>query len=137
MCSAAPALHRPSRKRNILVIEDDPSQRELVRTILEQRGFEVSEACSGREGIECLSQQDFAVIVLDLRMPDGNGEVVVQWVLQHRIHLRTRILILTGEMPSPALDDFLDRLHVLMLPKPYLLAEFLQIVESLAAHVVS
>jgi len=116
------------------MIENDSSQRELMRTILENRGFEVSEACCGRDGIECLAERDFAAIILDLRMPDGNGELVVQWIIQNRIHLRSRILIVTGEVMTPAMEAFLERLQLLMLPKPYLLADFVRIVEALAAR---
>ena len=118
--------------KTILLIEDEQAQRELIRHVLEPRGFEVIEAQNGREGIAHLQKQEFAVIIMDLRMPGGSGEFVIQWILANRIHLRSRILIVTGDLLSPGLEVFLARVQLPMLPKPYLLADLIQLVEGIA-----
>ena len=118
--------------RPILLIEDEQAQRELVRTVLEPRGFEVTEAQNGGEGIAHLERQEFAVIILDLRMPGGSGEFVIQWILANRIHLRNRVLVCTGDLLSPGLEIFLSKLQLPMLPKPYLLAQLIEAVERIA-----
>ena len=117
----------------ILLIEDEPAQRELVRHVLEPRGFEVTEAQNGREGIAHLERCEYAVIILDLRMPGGSGEFVIQWILANRIHLRSRILVCTGDLLSPGLEVFLSRVQLPMLPKPYLLGQLIEAVERIAA----
>jgi CheY-like chemotaxis protein len=116
----------------ILLIEDEQAQRELVRHVLEPRGFEVIEANNGREGIAHLERREFAVILLDLRMPGGSGEFVIQWILANRMHLRSRILVMTGDLLSPGLEVFLNKVEVPLLPKPYLLASLITMVEGIA-----
>jgi len=120
-------------KLPILLIEDEQAQRELVRHVLEPRGFDVAEAKNGREGIALLEKREFAVIVLDLRMPGGSGEFVIQWILANQIHLRSRVLVVTGDLLSPGLDVFLNKVEVPMLPKPYLLAQLIEAVERIVA----
>ena len=118
--------------RPILVIEDEQAQRELVRHVLEPRGFEIAEAKNGREGILQLERREFAAILLDLRMAGGSGEFVIQWILANRIHLRSRILVITGDLLSPGLEVFLTKVDIPMLPKPYLLTHLIELVESIA-----
>ena len=120
-------------KLPILLIEDEQAQRELVRHVLEPRGFDVAEAKNGREGIALLEKREFAAIVLDLRMPGGSGEFVIQWILANQIHLRSRVLVVTGDLLSPGLDVFLNKVEVPMLPKPYLLAQLIEAVERIVA----
>jgi len=60
-------------KAKILVVEDEPSLRQLVRKVLERSGFEVIEAASGVAAIE-LWDRDKPVLDLlltDMVMPDG------------------------------------------------------------------
>jgi CheY-like chemotaxis protein len=114
------------------LIEDEPAQRELVRHVLEPHGFEVTEAQNGGEGIVHLERREYAVIILDLRMPGGSGEFVIQWILANRIHLRSRVLICTGDLLSPGLEVLLNKLHLPMLPKPYLLSQLIEAVEAIA-----
>ena len=101
--------------------------------MLEPRGFDVTEARNGREGIAFLEQKEFAVIVMDLRMPGGSGEFVIQWILANRIHLRSRVLVVTGDLLSPGLEVFLSKVELPMLSKPYLLAQLIDAVERIAA----
>jgi len=57
----------------ILLVEDQPLISEFVRTALERRYFEVTEALSYAETIELLKQQSPTLIVLDVVLPDGDG----------------------------------------------------------------
>lgn len=57
----------------IVVIDDDPFVRMLIRQILERQGYEVTIAASGEEGLErCLEEQAHLVIT-DIVMPNGDG----------------------------------------------------------------
>jgi CheY-like chemotaxis protein len=60
---------------NILVIEDDPAIRQIIRDILEIQGYQVSVAASGHEGIQQLKtiRPQPCVVLLDLMMPVTNG----------------------------------------------------------------
>ncbi len=58
-----------------LVVDDDPSIREVLEIVLDQDGYEVRTASNGRIALEILSDWQPAVILLDLMMPvlDGRG----------------------------------------------------------------
>ncbi len=57
----------------ILVIEDEPTVVEFLRTGLTYEGYEVRVTESGREGLELALNQDFDLIILDLMLPDMDG----------------------------------------------------------------
>lgn len=60
-------------KKKILVVEDEPDIRELVRYNLEQAGFRVIEAQEGEEALRRVAADDPSLIILDLMLPQGDG----------------------------------------------------------------
>jgi PAS domain S-box-containing protein len=64
---------QPSVKPPILVVEDDFVTRDMVRTMLEDEGWQVVEAQNGREGIEQLKLHQPGLILLDLMLPEMDG----------------------------------------------------------------
>jgi CheY-like chemotaxis protein len=120
--------------RSVLLVEDVAAQRDLVRQVLERREWTVTAVGDGRDGISCLQERDFDAILLDLRMPVCSGEFVVEWVLKNRIHLRSRIIIVTGAALSQGLAAFLKHLEIPLLPKPYSLNQLISAVEAIAGR---
>jgi two-component system cell cycle response regulator len=61
----------------ILVAEDNAVNRELLRELLEARGYSVSEACDGQEALQMLEQVMPELLLLDIGMPvlDGFGVI--------------------------------------------------------------
>lgn len=58
---------------HILYIEDDPSNRLLVRRILEAEGYSITEAVSGLVGLEVATQMKPDLILLDINLPEIDG----------------------------------------------------------------
>jgi two-component system NtrC family response regulator len=58
---------------NILIIDDEPKLRSLLARMLSLEGFEVREAESIKEGVKKLAADRFHVVLLDVKLPDGNG----------------------------------------------------------------
>ncbi len=70
---------RNSAKRRILVADDDPAIRQLIKSFLEGEGYEVLEASSGGQILEQLGGNKAPELVLmDVRMPDGTGIETLQ-----------------------------------------------------------
>jgi CheY-like chemotaxis protein len=59
--------------RQVLVVEDSPTQAMHLRAVLEAEGLQVAVAANGHEGLRLAHQLLPAVVVLDLEMPDLNG----------------------------------------------------------------
>lgn len=58
----------------VLIIEDDPSTRELVAACLKHDGIPVVTASNGKEGLERLASEEPSLILVDLDMPVMDGE---------------------------------------------------------------
>ena len=64
----------PDNQRQILVIDDEPSMRHMLKTVLEREGYQVAEAQHGRQGLEQLHLGHFPLILCDIRMPEIDGQ---------------------------------------------------------------
>lgn len=58
---------------NILMVEDDPVQRRLMKAVLTRGGYNVFQACDGNEGMAVLDRQHIDLVVLDVMLPGMNG----------------------------------------------------------------
>ncbi len=63
----------PEQFRNLLIIDDEPSMRHMLRLVLEPHQYRVSEAENGAAAIELLRREKFDMILSDIRMPDMDG----------------------------------------------------------------
>ena len=72
----------PSSKPSVLVIDDDPSIRYVLREAFGAVGFEVHEAESGLLGLDSLDQSPPALVLLDIMMPGIDGFQVMKYLSQ-------------------------------------------------------
>ncbi|MDI3256189.1 MAG: response regulator transcription factor [Kyrpidia sp.] len=86
----------------ILVVDDEERIRRLVRMYLERNGFVVEEAEDGRAALNLALENDYAVIVLDLMLPELDGREVCA---QLRKQKDTPVIMLT------AAGDEMNRIH--------------------------
>ncbi len=81
---------------SILVVDDDSETRRLFRRELEETGYLVGEAKTGREARSAVQQRFFDVLILDLSMPDEDGIELMQYVRSELPHLK--VLAVSGFM---------------------------------------
>jgi two-component system chemotaxis response regulator CheY len=88
----------------ILVVDDSPTMRGMIRKALADGGFSVLEAGNGCEGLARLKEQSVHLVLTDMNMPQMDGISFVRAVRQDPRFSRTPILVLTtesaGEMKS-------------------------------------
>jgi len=119
----APQTDQDAGLTRVLVVDDEPSIRELVSTVLRYEGFEVSEADSGRGALEGVERHRPDVLVLDVMLPDLDG-FEVHRRLDERGH-RLPVVFLTAR------DSVEDRVRGLTiggddyLTKPFSIDELL------------
>jgi two-component system KDP operon response regulator KdpE len=65
---------------NILVVEDDPNIRKLVRVNLVKRGYSVSEAADSAQALALFQQMPVDLVLLDLMLPGLSGVDVCAWI---------------------------------------------------------
>ena len=62
----------------VLIVDDEPDLRELLRLELEAHGWQVEEAANGHDAWRLLQSRDVDVVLTDLRMPGGSGLELVE-----------------------------------------------------------
>ena len=82
----------------VLVVDDDPDIRELVRELLERAGYQVSSAAGGRDGLRVLYEMRPDLVLLDVSMPELDG-----WATLARIRDLSEVPVImltarTGEL---------------------------------------
>ena len=85
-----------NEKINILVTDDNPSKLEQIAAILEDAGINIVKATSGEEAIEKANTINFALIILDVKMPGINGFEAANLIRRDTINASTPIIFITG-----------------------------------------
>ncbi len=83
-------------KVDILLVDDDATKRFAMKAILAPLGQNVVEAASGPDALRQLLKQDFAVILLDVRMPGMDGFEAAQLIRQRPRSELTPIIFVTA-----------------------------------------
>jgi DNA-binding NtrC family response regulator len=78
----------------ILIVDDDETIRSTMKAILEEEGYKVDLAGSGKEGIQKTNEQAYNVALLDIRLPDMEGVKLLK--LMKDTIPRTRKIMVTG-----------------------------------------
>src|SRR5438270_1130129 len=83
-------------KINILIVDDLADKLMALETVLSELGENIVCARSGRDALRCLLDQDFAVILLDVNMPDMDGFETAGLIRQRKKLAHTPIIFLTA-----------------------------------------
>jgi signal transduction histidine kinase/DNA-binding response OmpR family regulator len=83
-------------KASILIVDDLPEKLLVLGTVLEELGHELVFVRSGREALRAVLQREFAVILLDVNMPDIDGFDTAQLIRQYRKSAHTPIIFITA-----------------------------------------
>src|SRR5437867_11504812 len=79
----------------VLIVDDDKAFRDLLRYELERGGYrKLYEAADGEEALDVVAGHHVDLMLLDLRMPRLEGEVVLQFIKDN--YPKIRVIVLTG-----------------------------------------
>ncbi|MBN1681350.1 MAG: response regulator [Anaerolineae bacterium] len=84
----------------VVCIEDDSEMIELVKLILTRRGYNVSGAMGGREGLELIQEVQPDLVLLDLMMPDMDGWEVYQQMKNNDGMKDIPVIVVTAKAQS-------------------------------------
>lgn len=104
----------------ILVVDDDPDTRSMVRTILESSSFNVKEAENGKIALERIEELKPNLILLDINMPEMNGYDVVIHLKQKPDTQNIPIIMLTAKSePEDLIAGYKDYAAEYYITKPF------------------
>src|SRR5689334_11647940 len=116
----------------LLLIEDERSVMDFIRTALERNGYALRTANSAAEGIRALEAGRFGGIISDMRTPGGaSGADVYAWIVANRPELRERMLFITGDTVNEDTMKALQSTGVPYIEKPFRVQELINIVERI------
>jgi len=108
----------------ILVVEDDPSVRGLLQTLLSAEGYDVTTASDGLAGLVKATSAPPALVLLDLMMPDLGGVRVLEEMREDPELADIPVIVVTGKVEAvPGMRDVLGRDNVFL--KPFAVTELL------------
>lgn len=117
-----------AKGQKILIMEDETSVAEGLQMILEDEGYEVDLAFTGRSAMDALRKKGVDLLVADLRLPDMDGMEVVREVKAKRP--ATKVIVITG---YPSVSSAVDAMKLGVsdyLPKPFWGDDFKTAVEN-------
>lgn len=118
-------------QKRVVCIEDEPEMIDLVKLILSRKGFIVTGANGGREGLEAIERDRPDLVLLDLMMPDMDGWEVYQQMKANEAMKTIPVIVVTAKAQS--IDKVLG-LHIAKvddyITKPFGPQELLDSVEK-------
>ena len=114
--------------KKVLAIDDEVPILEALETILEDLGHEVETFSSSPEGEAAALENDYDLILIDMRMPVKNGEEITRTVLQKKPD--AKILIITGFPGDPLAKQSLDAGAKGLVKKPFEIGKILDFLNT-------
>jgi two-component system chemotaxis response regulator CheY len=121
---------------HILIVDDSPTIRRMVRASLAPLNGEFSEASSGLDAIEQLALNPIELMVLDLNMPDMHGIEVLGFVRANKKFLQLPVLVLTTRDDDASRTAAMQAGATAYLTKPFTPHTLLQEVRDLLGRAV-
>src|SRR5207302_2769856 len=119
--AATPAADRPAEPLRVLVIDDERFHAETVAESLERVGYDCTLATSGAAGAKKIAEEEFDVILTDLRMADLDGLAILRKARQEQPH--TAVIVITGHGDVKTAVEAMKQGAANFLEKPVNLAE--------------
>ncbi len=122
--------------QSVLVVDDQDQVRQLIRETLEQAGYEVEEACDGKEGLERYRAKSPDLVIMDILMPDQDGLEAIMTL--RREFPDTPVIAMTGGSDMIGVLNILDVAKMLgarqTLQKPF---ELKVLLDAVAAELIN
>lgn len=119
---------KSEKKKRILVVDDEVFITDLCQTVLEEFGHHTEIAQNGRSAIAKIDQNDYDLIILDMKMPDLSGIDIYDYVQRKKPELVKHIVFSTGDTVSEDTHDFFVKTGSDYISKPFKANQLLEFV---------
>jgi CheY-like chemotaxis protein len=116
----------------VLVVDDDNELCANLWSLLRERGFRVSLAHDGRDAADQLKQTPFNVVLIDMRIPNGDGPAVFRMVREANPHARTILIAGHRSETDQLIEETIAEGADAVCYKPFQIPELLEKLEQLA-----
>lgn len=118
----------------ILVVDDVSTHLLLLRTILNDEGFEVETTDKPKEVIDLLLKGKYQVLLLDIMMPGMDGFQVLEKLKRHKELSKVSVIIISAKSDSWSIKNAMDRGAFDYITKPINIQDLINKVQSAMAE---
>jgi C4-dicarboxylate-specific signal transduction histidine kinase len=119
-----------AKVQSVLVVDDEPGITSALAYLLSRSGYVVDTSANGRLALDKLQERTYDLILCDLRMPELDGPGLYHEIEERYPQLRRRVVFLTGDTLGPEAREFLEKVDVARLSKPFRAAEVRRLVHQ-------
>jgi CheY-like chemotaxis protein len=113
-----------SSSRRVLVADDDPTIRHLVKVTVQKEGYPVITASDGREALDILeTDADFVAAIFDMAIPHIDGLKLIRHMKAHQRLKHIPVGLITAEQNPKLWHDSISAGAAIFLPKPFTIAQ--------------
>ncbi|MFQ5559827.1 MAG: response regulator, partial [Nitrospinota bacterium] len=113
----------PSKGKKILLAEDNEGIQELMARLFQRAGHELKITLNGEEALKAVQNENFDLIISDLKMPVMDGMMFYEKLINVRPEMEGKFILMTG-MIGKELLEFAEKNRIYYLQKPFKRAEF-------------
>jgi DNA-binding response OmpR family regulator len=117
--------------KRILVVDDDENILNLEKTILGQKGFDVTGAAGGAEALKLLGERTYDLVLLDVMMPEVDGFTVCRKIKDDPRLKDIPVIFLTAKGGGEALAEGFESGAIMYINKPFTANKLLTIVNTM------
>jgi two-component system, sensor histidine kinase and response regulator len=131
-----PVLTKSQRALHILLVEDNPVNQRLAVRLLEKRGHSVVVANNGKEALVALAKEPFALVLMDVQMPEMDGFAATKAIrqLEESTGAHIPIIALTAHAMRGDRERCLAAGMDAYLSKPLQAQQMFEVIEQLVSH---
>jgi len=119
--------------KKVLAVDDSRSVRKLVEFTLKDRGFEVTTAEDGQEGLELLLKEQFDAVILDINMPRLDGFELLKKIRASDATVSIPVVMLTTEGQEADKEQAMMLGATAYIVKPFKPTSLLKVMEEIVA----
>ncbi len=116
----------------VLVVDDDPANRALVRTWLEKSGMKVIEATNGRLGLSAIFKHNPAMVFMDRKMPVMTGDQALEAIRTKGTNRNLAVIAMSASVNKNSAKELAAKGYSGFIPKPI---TRIKLIEALKAHI--
>jgi CheY-like chemotaxis protein len=119
-----------SNAKTVLVVDDEPVLRTIVREILHEEGYAVIEAADGRVMLEMMAKERPDLVLMDVMMPGIDGREAYRQLRLHPEHRDVPVVMMSAGVRPIKLDPSIAG----FMAKPFDVTQLVELVARLIGH---
>lgn len=105
--------------KKILIIDDEPSIVEIISQYAHRLGYPSDSADDGKRAVNLVARNAYWAVFCDLKLPGMDGMEIFEKIKGLSSEFQDRLVLLTGTLLDEAIEDRVNKDHVIVLRKPF------------------